>query len=81
MSDTIDTKDNNNKEEPPIRSTLRRDPLYFRKYYLEKMKGLRYHCELCNCEVPNENKTRHLKTKKHMRKVSEKIYENYSEFD
>ena len=45
------------------------------------MKGLRYHCDLCNCEVAKERKSEHFKTKTHIRKVIEKCYENYSEFD
>ena len=65
----------------PRASRVPTDPLYFKTYYLEKMKGVRYHCELCNCTVPNENKTRHFKAKKHIRKVIEKQNENYSEFD
>jgi hypothetical protein len=56
-----------------------RDPLYFKKYYENKVKSVNYYCELCKIETLLAHKSRHLKTKKH--KENEIKYSNYSTYD
>ena len=55
------------------------DPLYFKKYYENKLKSVNYYCELCKVETLLPHKSRHLKTKKH--KQNESKYSNYSNYD
>ena len=86
MSLTESNTNNNNEKvaPPPVVNTILRkykDPLYFKKYYQEKIKGVRYKCDLCCCSVPNENKARHFKSKKHIAHVNAQLYKDYSEFD
>ena len=66
-----------------------KDPLYFQKYYQEKLRGVSLFCQICNKYVAKDKKARHAKTKKHIKNNEEKerqiekenhIY-IYSEFD
>ena len=53
----------------------------FKKYYQEKLRGVKHHCEICNKDIAKDKKARHANTKVHMRKLNEKLYSTYSEFD
>lgn len=37
-------------------STKPKDPLY-RKYYQEKLKGVKHHCDICNQDIANKKAT------------------------
>ena len=42
------------------------DPIYHKQYYENKLKNQNFICDVCKCEGNITNKSRHLKTKKHM---------------
>ena len=44
-----------------------KDPEYFKKYYLDKLQGVKCHCECCNVDVFKHSKSKHEKTKAHVR--------------
>ena len=48
-----------------------RDPEYFKQYYQNKLKGVKYHCEVCNKDIAKDKKARHSQSKAHMRKFNE----------
>ena len=48
------------------------DPVYHKQYYENKFKNQNFICDVCKCELNITNKSRHLKTKKHI-KIYEKI--------
>ena len=64
-----------------MKSTKPKDPLYFKKYYQEKLRGVKHHCEICNKDIAKDKKARHANTRVHIRKLNEKLYSTYSEFD
>ena len=72
----MDSKLSNGKK-----STTPKDPLYFKKYYQEKLKGVKHHCDICNKDIAKDKKARHANTRIHMRKLKEHLYSTYSEFD
>ena len=43
------------------------DPEYHKQYYENKLKNQNFICDVCKCELNITNKSRHLKTKKHMK--------------
>ena len=56
------------------------DPIYHKQYYENKSKNQNFICDVCKCEGNITNKSRHLKTKKHMKLCngvsnSERFYE------
>jgi hypothetical protein len=51
------------------------DPDYFKKYYQEKIKGVKTNCQYCDCIITKENLIRHNKTKKCI-KAQQLINEN-----
>ena len=80
----IDNNDTNNmdsKLSDGVKSTKPKDPLYFQKYYQEKLKGVKHHCEICNKDIAKDKKARHANTRLHMRRLKESLCSNYSEFD
>ena len=80
----IDNNDTNNMDSKLSngkKSTTPKDPLYFKKYYQEKLKGVKHHCDICNKDIAKEKKARHANTRLHMRKLKESLCSNYSEFD
>ena len=44
-----------------------KDPEYFKKYYLDKLQGVKCHCECCNVDVFKHSKSKHEKTEAHVR--------------
>ena len=44
-----------------------KDPEYFKKYYLNKLQGVKYYCECCKIEVFKHSKSKHEKTKAHVK--------------
>ena len=42
------------------------NPIYHQQYYENKLKNQNFICDVCKCEVNITNKSRHLKTKKHI---------------
>ena len=48
-----------------------RDPEYFKQYYQNKLKGVKYHCEICSKDIAKDKKARHARSKAHMRKFDE----------
>ena len=42
------------------------DPTYHKQYYENKLKHENFICDVCKCEINITNKSRHLKTKKHV---------------
>ena len=49
-----------------------KDPLYFQKYYQEKLRGVKHFCEACNTYIAKDKKARHATTKKHIKHREEK---------
>lgn len=41
---------------------------YHKKYYTENLKGNKWHCDMCDCDVSICHKSRHIQTKKHIEK-------------
>ena len=85
MSLNIDNNDDINNEDPKLsgvnKSTKPKDPLYFKKYYQDKLKGVKHFCEICNKDIAKDKKARHANTQVHIRKLNEQLYSTYSEFD
>ena len=50
------------------------ESLYHKQYYENKLKNQNFICDVCKCELNVTNKSRHLKTKKHI-----KLYEKNKE--
>ena len=50
------------------------ESLYHKQYYENKLKNQNFICDVCKCELNITNKSRHLKTKKHI-----KLYEKNKE--
>ena len=84
---------NSESEESIIKTVVAKsykpkDPLYFQKYYQEKLKGVKLFCNICNKYISKDKKARHANTKKHIKNNEEKerqierekLYV-YSEFD
>jgi hypothetical protein len=65
----------------PLKNNKPKDPLYFKKYYENKIKSVNYYCELCKIETLITHKSRHLKTKKHKENESKNKQSNYLEYD
>ena len=49
-----------------------KDPLYFQKYYSEKLRGVKHFCETCKTYIAKDKKARHANTKKHIKNNEEK---------
>ena len=47
------------------------ESLYHKQYYENKLKNQNVICDVCKCEGNITNKSRHLKTKKHMKLCNE----------
>jgi len=73
-------KETEPKPKPKTRKP--RDPDYFKKYYIEKVKGVKFFCEYCYCDIAKDNFKKHQKSVRHLRLIErQKSNENYSEFD
>ena len=72
-----------------VKSKKPNDPLYFQKYYQEKLRGVKHFCETCHKYIAKDEQARHATTKKHIQNNEEKerqiehrkIIYIYSEFD
>jgi hypothetical protein len=75
----------NQVTEEPIKpkKQYRTDPEYVKSYYLEKLQGVEYHCNICDRTVGIYNRGTHFRSKLHIRlaKIAKHNEENYSEFD
>jgi len=49
------------------------DPIYHKQYYENKLKNQNFICDVCKCELNITNKSRHLKTKKHIKQFERYI--------
>ena len=49
------------------------DPVYHKQYYENKLKNQNFICDVCKCELNITNKSRHLKTKKHIKQFERYI--------
>ena len=49
------------------------NPIYHKQYYENKLKHENFICDVCKCEVNITNKSRHLKTKKHIKQFERYI--------
>jgi len=73
-------KETEPKPKPKTRKP--RDPDYFKKYYIERVKGVKFFCKYCYCDITKDNFKKHQKTVRHLRLMEkQKAEENYSEFD
>ena len=71
-----------------VKSYKPKDPLYFQKYYQEKLKGVTLFCQACNKYISKPKRARHAQTKKHIkndkereRQIEREANYIYSEFD
>ena len=85
MSLNVDNNNDIDSEDSKLsevnQSTKPKDPLYFKKYDQEKLKGVKHFCEICNKDMAKDKKARHANARVHIRKLNELLYSNYSEFD
>ena len=71
MDQTTQTENIDNECETKLKSNTRkpRDPEYFKKYYIEKVKNVKFFCEYCYCDIAKDNYARHNKSKRHLRLI------------
>ena len=74
MDQTTQTEEIKELQPKPKPKTRKpRDPEYFKKYYLEHVKNVKFFCEYCYCNIAKDNFKKHQKSARHLRLVEKSI--------